>query len=296
MTRVLTTMPAAGLLLLLLSGCAAAGAQSTQPAPTGGPQDRRHLMETMRTDCMERKGFKYVQNIPEPRKISADEELRSAGDYRAMMKYREKYGFGRFADYIYPDDPELRAGSMRKLMASSRVQADMRLQGSMSETQRAQWAVANDTCYSETIKELTGRTFTDEHALRLRMDEISTRLRSSEIDGDPELVRLARDYGSCLRDRGVRVFSLKPTEIEMSAQSHFVVGLEAVAQRDDSIRAGVYIPAFSAEEAAPYLAREVQAAIEDLECGRDFYAAHRPKDDEVSEKVLRELGVSKELL
>ncbi|MEU4540121.1 hypothetical protein AB0G15_35305 [Streptosporangium sp. NPDC023825] len=296
MTRALTTMPAAGLLLLLLSGCAAAGAQSAQPAPSGGPQDKRRLMEAMRTDCMERKGFKYVQNIPEPRKTSADEELRSAGDYQAMLKYREKYGFGRFASYVHPDDPEVRAGSTGELVSSPRVQADLRLQRSMSETQRAQWVAANDTCYSDAIKELTGRTVTGEQDLWRQMGEISRRLRSAEIDGDPELVRLARDYGDCLRGRGVRVTSLKPTEIEMSAQSHFEAGLGAVAQRKDGVKGGVYTPAFSAQEAAPYLAREVKAAIEDLECGKDFYAAHRPKDNEVSEKVRRELGVSGELL
>lgn len=296
MTRALTTMPAAGLLLLLLSGCAAAGAQSAPPAPTGGPQEKRHLMETMRTDCMARKGFKYVQNIPEPQKVSADERLRSAGDYRAMLKYREKYGFGMFADYVRPDDPEVRAGSTGELVSSPRVQADLRLQRSMSETQRAQWIIANDACHSEAIKELTGRTVTGEQDLWRRMGEISRRLRAVEIDGDPALVRLARDYGDCLRSGGVRVASVKPTEIETSAQSHFEAGLGAVAQREDGVRDGVYTPAFSAEEAAPYLASEVKAAIEDLECGKDFYAAHRPKDNEVSEKVLRELGVSEELL
>ncbi|GAA4202703.1 hypothetical protein GCM10022252_59270 [Streptosporangium oxazolinicum] len=226
----------------------------------------------------------------------ADDRLRSAGDYQAMMKYREKYGFGMFAKYVYPDDPQARAGSTSELVSSPRVQADLKLQRSMSETQRAQWVIANETCYSEAIKELTGRTVTGEQDLWRQMGEISKRFRAGEIDGDPELVRLARDYGDCLRDRGVRVTSLKPTEVEMSAPSHFEAGLGAAAQLRDSVKGGIYTPAFSAEEAAPHLAREVKAAIEDLECGKDFYAAHRPKDDEVSKKVSRELGVSEALL
>ncbi|MEV4186201.1 hypothetical protein AB0J28_32715 [Streptosporangium canum] len=51
-----------------------------------------------------------------------------------------------------------------------------------------------------------------------------------------------------------------------------------------------FTPGLSPDEARPYLVGEVKAALDDLECGRDFHAAFKPRQQKIHDRVYRKFG------
>ncbi|MEV0348899.1 hypothetical protein AB0H88_24245 [Nonomuraea sp. NPDC050680] len=51
-----------------------------------------------------------------------------------------------------------------------------------------------------------------------------------------------------------------------------------------------YEPRIPVNTARQYLNREIKAALDDLECGKDFYAAYLPRNAEIVRRVEREFG------
>ncbi|MEU1728538.1 hypothetical protein [Nonomuraea sp. NPDC005692] len=43
-------------------------------------------------------------------------------------------------------------------------------------------------------------------------------------------------------------------------------------------------------QAQPYLAKEIKAALDDLECGKDFYRAYTPKVEAITQRIAEEFG------
>ena len=52
-----------------------------------------------------------------------------------------------------------------------------------------------------------------------------------------------------------------------------------------------YSPTLTPEEARPYLNKEIKAALDDLECGKDFYPAYLPKEKAVDQQIYEEFGM-----
>jgi hypothetical protein len=57
------------------------------------------------------------------------------------------------------------------------------------------------------------------------------------------------------------------------------------------IEAAKKVLGITPEEARPYLNKEIKAALDDLECGKDFYPAFMPKDEAVGQQINEESGM-----
>ncbi|ACZ91193.1 hypothetical protein [Streptosporangium roseum] len=302
MSRALTAAPAVALAAAVLTGCGAEPAALMEPAAPS--QDRRRQMEAAIGDCMKQKGFKYNPDTPPSGQKTDEESRREAGDYEALRKHREKYGFGIYTGYAYPGDKQAGGVDFGKqdpnnpiMMALSRVQLES-------------WRATRDTCYSAAVKKFTGKTVRSEFDLYEQAEAAREQVQARELDGDARLLDLAAEFGDCLKTKGVKVRSLKPTAVASANETALREEMYALGEKQrtdrgvnlpDRIRtlAGEQgdtgstvrlMPSLSPGEAMPYLAREVKIALDDLECGRDFYAAFKPRQRQIYDRVNREFG------
>lgn len=291
MSRILTIMPAAVLALAVLAGCGTDAAPSAAPADdkasaTADPQSKRRQMEAMRADCMKGKGFKYAANVPAPVQRTPEEVKLRTGDYDAMAKEREKYGFGVFAGHVYPERKEV------GMLADPNEPIVMAL----SETQRKVWVAADETCYIQAYSKFSGRKVTSGIDAFNQMNTMSKQLRGRELNGDAELVRLAGAFGECLRNKGVKVTSFKPTEISSNGQDAYeAMATKIGKEQNPDAKGELVIPDLTADRARPYLADEIRSALLDLECGKDFYPAYKSKEWAISQQVDAAFGVDEGL-
>ncbi|MFF5206670.1 hypothetical protein [Streptosporangium sp. NPDC000396] len=294
MSRVLTAMPAAVLALAVLAGCgqeptsgasAAGKAPATGGSATAAPQAKRRQMEAMRADCMKKKGFKYVPNVPQPQKVSKGRRQELSGDYAAMREYRQKHGFGVFFALAYPDDPEDGIGKPIPEPNGDLIE-------SLSKTQRKAWTAADETCYAAAFSKLTGKTVTSWNDATDQADELTTKTRERELDGDARLAELARGFGDCLKSKGYPVASLKPIAIYNNGWNMFEKERDKAQDKHIGSSGKVTFESLGMppNEARPYLAKEIKVALDDLECGKDFYAEFLPKDMKLSEEAWNEFG------
>ncbi|AWS46796.1 hypothetical protein DKM19_41365 [Streptosporangium sp. 'caverna'] len=243
-------------------------------------------MEAMRADCMKQKGFKYVPNVPAPlQTISEERRLEISGDYPAMLKYREKHGFGVYFTFAYPDDPE-------EGIPDPISDPNMELAQSLSKTQYNAWTAADNACYAAAFTTLTGKKASSMDDVYAQADNLYVKTKERRLDGDPRLVELAGDFGDCLKSEGYPVASLKPTAMAFSTGLLFEE--ERTANMVKRMKSGeaqtVEAVRMPPGEARPHLAKEIKAALDDLECGKDFYAAFRPRDSKLLEETWNGFG------
>jgi hypothetical protein len=291
MSRVLTAMPAATLALALLAGCGAETTPSAVPAAgkassAADPPGKRRQMEAMRADCMKQKGFKYVPNVPAPSQtISEERRLELNGDYPSMLKYREKHGFGVYFAFAYPDDPE-------EGIPDPIPDPNMELAQSLSKTQYNAWSAADNACYAAAFTMLTGKKASSMDDVYAQADNIYIKTKERQLDGDPQLVELAGDFGDCLKSKGYPVASLKPTAMVFNIWEIFEKERTAnLIKRTKSGEAQtVEAMRMPPDEARLHLAKEIKVSLDDLECGKDFYAAFRPRDSKLLEETWNGFG------
>jgi hypothetical protein len=295
MSRVLTAVPAAALAVAVLTGCGTDAAPSAAPAAgkasaSADPLGNRRQAEAMRADCMKQKGFKYIPNVSPPGRADRDDLLRQSGDYAAMRKYRERYGFKVFFVSAYPDDPKEGAGKPLP-------DPNMKLAESFSETQLEAWTAADNACYVTVFAKLTGKKISSPDDLYERGDALALKTKQRLLDGDPRLAELAGDFGDCLKGKGYPVTSLKPTALELRGWYTFdKQRTAAVDKHRESGAEGIDALRLPPGKARPYLAKEIKAALDDLECGKDFYAEYLPKNKKVREEVWDQFGRKEGLL
>jgi hypothetical protein len=302
MSRVLTAMPAAVLALAVLSGCGgnpASGAPTTEKtSATADPQTKNRQIESIRADCMKQRGFMYVPVVSVPHKIGEEERKRDSGDYAAMKTWREKNGYGVFAFYVYPQEfanpmVEPEGGAPKDPNQNNKIQM------SLSETQREAYNDAGRTCYRRAVKEATGKkvdSITDHYEqANARNEQLITR----ELDGDPRLVELAASMGNCLKNEGYPIGSTKPSALADRGRLKFEAEKkplgeripESMLKRMEVSEGARWEPDLTADQARPYLAREIKDALDDLECGKDFYPAFTPRQIEIQQRTYQEFGI-----
>ncbi|GAA3126113.1 hypothetical protein GCM10010466_16260 [Planomonospora alba] len=262
-------MPAAALALAVLTGCGAQAQTAAQPSPSPTPDLRRQI-ETARADCMKKRGFRYNVHVPPPRKISDDQRAADRGDYEAMRRIRQKYGFKIFSRYVYPGDPNAEPYFVHPWGTNDDIISEL------SETQAVAWEEANDACRTETVKKILGKTVTTMEDYYEQLGRRSEQL-DRELDGDPRLVELARSFGDCLKGKGYEVASLRPTDMREAGAKTFQKEADRIgrSQAENPVAEGEgrYVPELTAEQARPYLEKEIKGALDDLECGKEFYPA-----------------------
>ncbi|MEV0381608.1 hypothetical protein [Nonomuraea sp. NPDC050643] len=247
--------------LAVLTGCGQA------PAPTadggGATVDKVRERETVIATCMKRKGFSYTPSVSQPKKADAN-----PADHAAMKADRAKNGFGVFSAVVYPKPPETRAPDPNQATIDG-----------LSGAKRESYLKTLNECRVTALQQVNGLKVT---SVADYQDQMSTEIENIDkaLDGDPELVELAAPFAECLKSKGERVTSAKP--LALSVRGMVVWG----EQSERLGKAGTV----TAEQARPYLAKEITSALVDLECGKDFYAAFIPKQRRLTNEARVKYG------
>jgi hypothetical protein len=268
--------------LFMLAACGTSTTGAAAPSASASAQNKTAAMEAIKADCMKSRGFKYIPYMPPEEKKTAMQVKLDSGDYAAMKADRQKYGFGIFAEYVYPGKVGVSA-----VEAEMAKDPNTKIRDELSRAQREQHDKAYNACFSLAVKKVLGKTVTQRMDYIIEYGKAKTAAVTREIDGDPELVRLAGSMADCLKSKGYGVKDAKPSEIPMNGHFHTRGELarigRALGEKDSLGSAsapdgGTYpIPSLTVEQARPHLAKEVKEALVDLDCGKDFYGAYTPK-------------------
>ncbi|MFI6391311.1 hypothetical protein [Nonomuraea sp. NPDC050540] len=278
--------------LVLVAGCAA------EPAPPAAPQaasstkasDNAHRIQSIVGDCMKEKGFRYVPWAPRVKAPETASDRAYLGDYAAMKQERAKKGFTVFYRYAHPDQKE-------EVLWSSEDSPNSAIMRDLSRAQLAAYEKQLTACKSRAIKEVTGKVVKDDDDRFAQMDETVKKVLDRELNGDPKLVELAAEMGACLKGKGYSVADTRPSTLHTWGWRLFEGKVKALAKNDDRpedeemAKHGQYtMPMISVEDGRRYFSQEVKVALDDLACGKDFYAAYSPRNAEIQQRVALEFG------
>ncbi|MFI6735997.1 hypothetical protein ACIBI9_23990 [Nonomuraea sp. NPDC050451] len=293
----LTVTATALLALAALSGCGSA-TESAAPSPSSTAEGKEVQIEAAKADCMKQKGFKYVAYVTPHKPGTEDDKRRASGNYQAMRKFREKYGFGVFAQHVYPKE----MGSA-PTSPDSEPNPNMKIQNALSKTQMQAYRKALDACQVSAANQVLGLKLKSTEDFYDAQFKASVRARKGKLNTDPELVELAAAMATCLKGKGYTVGDTTPVTMSELGQKTWLgkedkLGREqmddvpdaAPPAKDDKVPM-YYAPTLTPEQARPYLAKEIRAALDDLECGKDFYPAFLPKEQAVQGQVSAEFGM-----
>ncbi|WP_261398594.1 hypothetical protein [Streptomyces misionensis] len=285
-------------LLPLLAACgaetashAAGGAKDPAGArgqldvpPDAGPDlKKRYLLENALAVCMKKQGFTYTPVAPED---PAASWATDGADYDLTKKYRQKYGFGIYAAAVYPDDPKApgsaafretsngsspNADYVATLTPGQKAAYDKALGGPPDpKTGRKEWT----GCSGEADRQVYGSASAQERSVTTAEQN---QANAQALNGDPRLIALAQSYATCLKDHGIPVTTTQPTGIGEMVKLGAMASAGPAAGPAAVGPDGKQAKTLSKEEAMPRLAKDVDLALTDLECGRKFRAAYFPK-------------------
>ncbi|MER5435198.1 hypothetical protein [Streptomyces sp. NPDC002588] len=263
---------------------ASAGSKSSGqldvPADASAELKKEYLVENAIAVCMKKQGFVYTPEAPEDFR---DSYATDGADYDLTKKFRQKYGFGYVAPAVYPNDPQV----SRK--EASEPSANSKYVETLTPTQKTAYEKAlggppegksgqNDWtgCMATANKEVYGSTSPKE----LTDTSAQNEKNAQALNGDQELVGLAQSYASCLQKEGINVTTTQPTSIgdmvKLQSASAVATSVEPNADGSKPEEAPT-AQTMSKSEALPLLAKEIDLAMKDLACGKDFRAAYFPK-------------------
>ncbi|WP_190077026.1 hypothetical protein [Streptomyces daghestanicus] len=253
------------------------------PADANADLKKQYLLENAIAACMNKQGFPYTPVAPEDPAASWTTD---GADYELTKKYRQKYGFGIYAGIVYPGDAGAPGSAAARQDSDRTPNADY--VDTLTPGQKAAYDEAlgafpdpkagekNWTgCLGEADKKVYGSASARERGTATTN---RNQANAQALNGDPKLVALAQSYASCLRKEGISVTTTQPTGIgemvKLQAFESTPAGAGGVSAADGS---GNAQESLSKEEALPLLTRDIELAMRDLECGKEFRAAYFPK-------------------
>ncbi|MFE0152939.1 hypothetical protein ACFWY5_37765 [Nonomuraea sp. NPDC059007] len=273
---------ATALTILLVSGSSALPAvPSVAHRP---PLSAKQLRESLMADCMKRHRFRYIQDLEAPAPMTEAERGLAEGDYTAMLADREKNGFRIFARFVFPADTG--PGGV----AAYRMHPNTEIIRALSRAQARAYFAAQTPCYVWAAETALGRKVTSYEDLDAKLKVAAEAAMQRALDSDPRLTAGARDYAACLKSKGRPVADPRPSQITSQVQESLMDQLWELGRRQWPRMRGNVMPDLSRFEAEPYFREEVRAALDDLECGKDFYPAYQPRANAVYARVNREWG------
>lgn len=257
------------------------GGLTASPSGDAAAYEKQTQLEAKRVACMTERGLDYVAS-PEPRHTwQPGEQERLAGDLEALRAYRAKYGFGVWSANVYPKDevvnPVQHENPNSKMLMS------------LSAGELKKWRAADESCFSQAVKEVLGKTVTSQEDYHDQL-EAAVRKSLSVLDQDKRLVQLGKQFAACLG-----VGRTEPTALDGLSRTKIVRQASDVARKawKGELPKGktvIFRPNLKPAQARPYLDKEIKAALKDLQCGEDFYPAYSPKAMEITSKVYQEFG------
>lgn len=257
------------------------GLTSPPSADAAAAYEKQTQLEAKRVTCMTEQGLDYVAS-PEPRYTwQPGERDRLAGDLEALRAYRTKYGFGVWSPNVYPKDkvvnPVQHENPNNKMLMS------------LSAGQLKKWRAADDSCFSQAVKQVLGKTVTSQDDFYDQL-EAAVLKSLSVLDQDKQLVQLGKQFATCLgvsRTEPTALDGLSHTKIVRQASDVAKKAWKGELPKGETV---IFRPNLKPAQARPYLDKEIKAALKDLECGKDFYPAYSPKAMEITSRVYQEFG------
>lgn len=273
--------------LLVVAGCA----ESTGPAvpsPTSsveGFRAKRIRMENFKATCMKAKGFKYTAfHIPERQQTEQDKKM-ATGDYEAMKANRSRHGFDFWYHTVYAKDEQGNQVTFKD--------PNSEFQQALSQTQQKAWQKASEECFAAGAKSIYHRVVAGEQDYWKQYADFREKLLARALDGDGDLIALGQRFGDCLKASGYKVPSVRPTKLPNRGWDAMVEYTNALAEKQSGKKhegEGWAMPHLTPAETRAELDKEVKGALDDLECGKDFYAAYYPKLAKVQDRIDAEWG------
>ncbi|MFD8453531.1 hypothetical protein [Streptomyces coelicoflavus] len=258
------------------SASAAPGGELTVPEDADPDTKNYYLTENAIAACMKKRGFSYT-----PVGITPNED-RSAGegkDYGLAKKYREKYGFGIYSSIVYPNDPAVLLqeeesddpnDSYRSSLPAAQQKKYDKALGRLRALRKTNGVIQRppkDGCLAQAERKVYGPPKSKaEQDREIAEQQERDKQAGQALNGDPQLVSLAQAYADCLRKEGITVTTTQPTSIAD------MVKFQVADQIPPDGLPGK-------EEALAKLPGEIDLALKDLECGKEFRAAYWPKFD-----------------
>ncbi|WP_433225578.1 hypothetical protein [Microtetraspora malaysiensis] len=270
-------LPLAVLALVAGCGTGTTASPSAAPSPT---QDKAYMIQAAKADCMKTKGFRYV---PYVYRLKLSEQDTKPFDYATEKASRSKYGFGIFIG-LGPDktpDPDPEADPNVAIVTN------------LSPAQSSAYKKAAENCVVQAARQVTGKNVKSWSDWYGQAGEVLQRLWKRELDGDPKLVQLASDMGDCLTGKGYRVTATNPVamhEWALQTVQRDLLGRHKTmtSDGDGATFRPITIPP---DEARRKLNKEIKLALDDLECGKQFYPAFLPKWTKLERRVYDEFGM-----
>ncbi|MFI6904061.1 hypothetical protein ACIBKY_22560 [Nonomuraea sp. NPDC050394] len=289
-----TSLAVAALAVLTGCGNAQAGGEPKAGAsatPGTATVDKKLQMESVQADCMKQKGFKYVAYVPPEEKKTAAEIKRDNGDYQEMRKHREKYGFEVFAEFVYPGEV-----GISKEEAKIDKDPNTKITRDLSTAQYKAYRKSLEACFSRAAKQVLGKTVTQRMDIYNQFAKAKKLMVAREMDGDQRLVALASSMADCLRGKGYTVTKTAPRDISMGVHDTINDTMSRIGAKQEGIAwepgsKSIIQANLTAAQAKPYLQKEIKAALDDLECGKDFYPAYNPKDLKINNTLFAEYAL-----
>ncbi|MEU6999579.1 hypothetical protein [Nonomuraea sp. NPDC046570] len=281
MSRLVTILAVAS--TLTLTACSADAPVAPSPSPAAKSKDNRRALQNAKAACMKSKGFKYTPWVPEF-KPTAESRKYDQGDYEAMKKKRSKYGLTVFYRYVYTE-AESGTGSVIPDPNNEYTIA-------LSEAQSVAYEKASDACHVKAAKQVLHRDIKNVDDLYKQADDMYNARVGRELDGDPQLIDLAQTYGDCLKGKGYRVPSVRPSALDVLLWTQFNDQMMALGreQQPDAEPGAMPMPSLTPAQARPLLDKEVKAALDDLECGKAFFPVFYPRKFALQATVFGEWG------
>lgn len=283
------TVSLAALSLAVLAGCggkadtgtaagtatagSATGTQDTGSA-TSDADSATVKAENMIADCMKTKGFQYV---PHPLSYNDDSQIAKYAGLSSLLEpadqvraFRAKYGFGAYSRLVYPNDPAVAVqkqdpsqnpnNAIRAALDPARRKAyDKALTGSEDglTAKESGTRTADQGCSGAAALKYYGTGPS-------KADQAAASREYAKFQNDPTVVTAAQKYADCLKHKGYQVSSAQPGRVEESMFDDATGKLE---------NAGT----ISADVAKAGLAKEITAALADLDCRGDYATLARTK-------------------
>ncbi|MCE7011039.1 hypothetical protein LWC34_50785 [Kibdelosporangium philippinense] len=273
--------------VIVLAGCAAQTQNQAAPGPASTPQvqqqqqskedQEKARLENLIADCMKAQGFEYIAR-PRSADNTAEVQEKNVGGrdpsmvpYETLKTYRQKYGFGVYSRDVFPTDPAVgnspppppdpNQAIRDKLDPAQRDAYDKALGGGLLTAENGKKFRGEDGCTTKAAMQVypPQTQAPPDPAKQAEFKQLLQRFQT-----DPQLLNASQAYGTCLRQAGFQVASTKPGVIESTMQQTF---LKERSEKPDTI---------DANTAQQGLQREIQAALKDLDCGKEYERLAKP--------------------
>ncbi|MEV2272988.1 hypothetical protein [Nonomuraea africana] len=159
----------------------------------------------------------------------------------------------------------------------------------LPEDRQKAYQAAENTCFVGAVKSVLGKEVSSLEDYARQLSAAYDERAAKELDGSANLVKLGSAFATCLK-----VTAAKPTDLAERGVKAFVDERTEVARKQGMrapVKAARLIPSLTPDQARPYLKKEIKAALDDLACGKDFYAAYSPVAWKLQQKVYAEFGM-----